>query len=259
MKKYILFLIFSCFLYAEQGSFSFALSNMMMDYREYDDSGTLLDREKTNMLLGIDLSYKSIVECDNEMCSDVTFFLSAYSGDSDYTGSLISSSLGYGSYTSTTFNALYDVGVEYKNKHNLRYFNFIYGIGIGFHSWYRELSDSQNELYSWFYLMPEIGVSKDIFSDMNLGINMKYKYGLSPTMKLNLISQEFKLGGAEVVDIEIPLIYRLNNQVDIYTSYTYSHQSIDKSDEIIIDAYKYWEPRSSTNDHYLKLGVTIKY
>ncbi|WP_304545466.1 hypothetical protein [Sulfurimonas microaerophilic] len=246
-------------LYAGSGSYSISLVNMEMDYREYDENGLILDSEQSNAILGFELGYDLDLSCSAYGCSNLGFRFSGITGRSDYVGSYIDSGLPYGSLQSTTFNILYDLSVDYTLKKEFSAIDLIYGAGVGYHAWYRELSSTQNELYSWFYVTPVVGISKEVIDNFNIGLIAKYKYGIAPTMIANTISDEFKLGSANTFELSIPVEYSYTDEVNFCIEYVYSRQVIDKSNEITVGTYRYWEPDSTTNDKYIKIGAIIKY
>jgi hypothetical protein len=230
-----------------------------MDYREYDEYGQILDSEQSDSLKGAELSYERDLECDEQSCSKVKLSFLGIQGDTDYIGAYLGSGLPYGSVRSTTKNKIYDLNIEGSKVLNFEVANIVYGIGLGYHSWYREASSFQNELYSWFYIAPKIGISKDFFDDFNIGASIQYKYALKPKMKANTISSEFKLGGVDTIEVSIPIAYTLDQNIDFFAEYTYAIQKIKKSDDVFQAPYIYYEPKSTDKQNYLKVGISFKY
>jgi hypothetical protein len=261
VKKFLfgmLLLAFASFLNAKD-TYSIAFVNLDMDYREYDEYGQIFDSEQSDSLKGAELSYERDLECDEQSCSKVKLSFLGIQGDTDYIGAYLGSGLPYGSLRSTTKNKIYDLNIEGSKVLNFEVANIVYGIGLGYHSWYRELSSYQNERYTWFYVAPIIGVSKDIIKGLNIAASIQYKYGLRPKMVANAITNEFKLGGVNTLQINIPVRYELNEYIDIFTEYVYVNQKIKKSDLVLQSGYFFYEPKSTDNQNYLKVGISFKY
>lgn len=241
------------------GTYSLAFVNMDMDYTEYNDNGVTLDSERSSSIYGFEMEYGFDIACEDEDCSDLKFNALVLQGKTEYVGSYLGSGLPYGSVVSKTSNELYDLSLDWTQTKQLDHFNITYGIGIGYHVWYRELSSTQNELYHWFYLTPIIALSAEVIEDISVETELKYKHGLRPKMEANSIAEEFQLGKADTFEVSIPVSYHYSEEINFFVSYVYSRQMIDKSNEIIIGSYKYLEPDSTTNDNYFKFGITFKY
>jgi hypothetical protein len=262
MKKIFLkvFWIATCISSLSAGAtYSLAFVNMDMDYTEYDDHGEILDSERSSSIYGFEMEYGFALACEDEDCSDLKFNALVLQGKTEYIGSLLGSGQPYGSVVSKTTNQLYDLSLDWTQMKQIDSFHIRYGVGIGYHVWYRELSSTQNELYHWFYLTPIIALSTEVFKGVSVETEVKYKHGLSPKMEANTIADEFQLGKADTLEVNIPITYHYSDEVDFFVSYVYSRQMIDKSNEIIIGTYRYWEPDSTTNDNYFKLGITFNY
>lgn len=240
-------------------TYSLSLVNMEMDYREYNDNGQILDSEQSSSILGFELGYGIDIESSEDRTSNVEFKALVLHGDTDYIGSYLGSGQPYGSVKSTTSNLLYDLSLDWTQKDLLKGFGITYGMGVGYHSWYRELSSTQNELYHWFYITPIFGLSAEISEKLNIVALLKYKIGMSPKMEANTIAGEFRLGSADTFEINVPITYSYDEQIDLFATYVYSRQTIKKSNYIQQGSYIYWEPDSTTNDNYLKIGVSFKY
>ncbi|MDH4944557.1 hypothetical protein [Sulfurimonas sp. C5] len=240
-------------------TYSAAFVNMDMDYREYDDNGQILDSEQSNSVTGFELGFGMDLECDDDGCPNLDFKALVLKGNTDYTGAYIGSGLPYGSVKSTTSNLIYDLSLDYTQTDKVNGFGVTYGLGLGYHSWYRELSSLQNERYYWFYITPVLGFSTEITKNLKIATQFKYKYALRPKMKANLISEEFKLGKTDTIEVTIPVTYSYSEQTEFFVAYTYSKQTIKKSDLVPQGGYLYYEPKSKTNDNYFKVGISFKY
>ncbi len=254
----ILFL--SVHLFAQE-SISVALANMSMNYTESDDSGNFLDSEKSNGLSGFEVSYTNERPSMIEKREKIVFNFSSFSGQTDYDGFYISTGE---AVQSKTFNRMYDVGCDYTQGVYVDIFDLRYGVGAGYHQWYRELSVYQNETYYWFYLTPIIEVSSKISDVLQIGISGKYKYTINPIMEANTIDEQFKLGYTDSLELSVQLDYSINENIELFAQGTTLRQKIGKSNYVsgYIDGVYYTtihEPKSTDYRNYIKVGVRYKY
>lgn len=256
---------------AKAGEFSISTSlvGMSMDYREYDRESAILDSEKSDLheMYGSELRFAY-----NEKQTQKSFFelgvnLQTVGGNTEYVGSLLGSKLGYGSYVGSTYNFIYDVSFDYIYNYAFENgFMIKAGMALGYRSWRRELSASQIELYTWYSLRPQLGLSY-VVDKTQLSFLVEYQHGFETKMDI-LQNREnprksLDLGYANIVKISLPLTYSLSPSLDIFTSYVYEHQKIGASNSVkyIVDGatHDVYEPKSSANNHYLKLGATLKF
>jgi len=251
-------------------SISAAFVGMSMDYREYDDNGNILDSEISvdgELIKGgeISLAYTKVLE-DNDYAL-IALNINYLYGETEYKGSLLNSGLGYGSYVGRTNNDVLDIEAEYRFVDT--YSNGIdltYGLGIGYRSWRRELSASQVEVYKWYSLRPKFGVGYQV-SSLHFGGLLEYQYGLSPQMDILANAENpdttVDLGSGNIIEFTLPVSYTINEQLDIFFEYVYQYQTIDKSNavEYILDGVTeyIYEPDSTANNQYIKLGATFKF
>ena len=254
----VLFLLFfSSALFAD--SLAVSSTSMSMSYAEYSPSDELLDTERSKSLVGVEFDYSFDFLCGYDRCSFFNVHIGSFGGQTDYVGSLLGSGSGYGSFRSTTFNLLYDLDSELLHNQKFSFLDLYYGAGLGYHFWYRELSPTQIEEYSWFYVSGIVGLEKTLLQELSIGCFMRYKYGLNPIMTTNFISEPFKLGSANNFEVSVPLAYSLSERLDMLFTYTYVRQNIAKSNEIVKGSYVYYEPKSISNDNYFKFGMRFKY
>jgi len=227
---------------------------MKMDYKEYGRSGTLLDSEKSAFsdILGSELKYRYFVEERSFVEASVL----GVGGTTDYVGSLIGSGLGYGSYTSTTSNTVWDLALSYNRVNETMFpnINVLGGLGMGYRYWERELSSSQKELYTWYSLRARVGLLYTM-QDVTFAFMGEYQYGIDPTMTASNISGDFKLGAADIIELSLPIHYRINEKFDLSCAYVWSRQKIRESNVVS----GYYEPDSTAYNQYLKLGIVFKY
>jgi len=264
-------LFFSSLTFAENEKYrlSAALVGMNMDYREYDDAGTLLDSEKSSFseLSGVDFNFAVIMAHEKENFSEINVNFMILGGNTQYVGSLLDSGEGYGSYIGRTANSVSDFSVDYKYINRVSdNFALNYGVGLGYRSWERALSTTQIEVYAWYSLRPMIGAT---YSDskFSLGLIAEYQYGFDTTMALLSNSENAEksvtLGSANIFELSIPVNYSVSDQVDIFAEYIYQQQIIEKSNVIdyTIDGtvHPILEPASTANNQYLKFGLAFKF
>jgi len=251
-------------------SISAAFVGMSMDYREYDDNGNILDSEISvdgALIKGgeISLAYTKVLE-DNDYAL-IALNINYLYGATEYKGSLLDSGLGYGSYVGRTNNDVLDMEVEYKFMDTFENgIELIYGVGVGYSSWRRELSALQVEVYKWYSIRPKFGMGY-LVDNLYFGAILEYQYGLSPQMDILANSENpnttVDLGSANIFEITLPISYVLNEKFDIYFEYVYQYQMIEKSNTVpyIINGVTkgILEPASTANNNYLKLGATFKF
>ena len=259
MKLLVIVLLFAITALYGSNSYSVALVNMGMNYTERDDSGNFLDSEKANSILGYELRYDFDTGCNSDICSNLELRFLGLNGKSDYKGFYLVSH--EPTPPTTTSNTIYDMSMDYSYIKPFSIFELLYGVGFGYHFWYRELSSIQNETYSWFYITPIVGMNVNLIHNLQLGIHLKYKYGIDPTMEANLINGSFYLGGADTLECTIPMRYTINKKVDVFIDFVVLKQSIEKSNYLIDRNYNspVYEPSSTDYQQYIKIGATIKY
>ena len=245
---------------------SFAFVGMVMDYREYSNDGTILDSEKStlNEILGLDLGLGFLLDETRNDYSYLDFHLMRLGGETDYKGSLHGSNAGYGSYISTTLNAVIDTDVTYM-YHNILSdsLEISCGLGLGYRYWERQLSVSQIELYEWFSLRPKVGVMYSLSHELRFALDLEYQYGINPTMSESYYGLDFDLGAADILKVSVPVTYRYSSTMDFFAEGVYERQEIEISDiktivenGIVTNSH---EPDSTSNNIYLKLGFIYKY
>lgn len=160
-----------------------------------------------------------------------------------------------GTVVQTNVNSIVDFDVNYAQNYIVdKNIELKYGIGMGYRSWRRELFAWQVETYKWFSLRPMLGAKFAINKDLDIGLALEYQYGINPVMDESTHG-EFKLGGADIIEVSLPIKYRYNDNIKLLIEYVYQEQTIKKSN--IVDGY--YEPESTANNQYLKLGVAFKF
>ena len=267
MKKInllLLLLLIGTSVYAKNSEItsSVSLVGMSMDYKEYDNGGTLRDSEKSSFtdLAGVEMNVGYIFSNDSSAYNQINLNLMVLGGATDYIGALLNSNDPYGSVVGTTINRVIDTDISYKRTNSFaNNFEFNYGLGLGYRLWERSLSASQVETYKWFSLRPMIGINYAVHSKLNIGLALEYQYGINPTMSASNPNLNFTLGGADIFEISVPIHYKLSERWDIFTEYVYQLQKISKSGIEYDGVTRYYEPDSTANNQFLKLGTGFKF
>jgi len=257
----LILILLSTTLFAKDKEYQLSLSavGMSMDYSEYLDNGELYNTEKSalNDILGLELKLKMITKLEDEKYSEVGVSLMSVEGKTQYTGGIIGSGLGYGSYVGTTYNSILDMKIVYQHRQILKNnLEFTYGIGFGYREWSRALSSTQIEIYSWFSLRPKVGLLYR-YKDFSVAPSLEYQYGIFPEMSFDMNGRAIilNLGGANISKFTLPLKYKYSRKLNIFIEYQYERQIIDESN--IVDGWL--EPRSEAYNQYIKFGAEFKF
>ena len=258
MNKYIFlfFLLIATNIFAKDTPFtsSVSLVSMGMDYSEYDQNGNILDSENSSYLElgGVEVSLGYTIKEDLSSSSEITFSLMILAGDTTYKGSYVGSGLGYGSVVNTTLNTIVDKDISYKYSRLLSdEIEISYGIGLGHRYWERVLSKSQVEEYTWYSIRPMFGISTINNDKLNLGMFIEYQYGFDTKMSASDLQLDFKLGGADILEVSFPVSYNYSQDVDFFFEATVQKQMIEESP---VNS-GYYEPESTAYNSYLKVGI----
>jgi hypothetical protein len=241
---------------------SIALVGQSMDYREYNKAGVLVDSEKSGFseMSGAEFNFAFLFDKQSGSYSQIDINFLGLSGNTDYVGSLLNSGQSYGSYVGRTSNYIADVDMTYRSYYALSdVLKVHYGLGLGYYMWERSLSASQVELYDWFYIKPTVGMSLEITNNLNIGLNLAYKYAINPAMSATNPSLDFTLGGVNTFEASVPLTYTFSNAFDMFVVYEFQQQEIKASGTEHYDGANYYEPDSTAKNQYLKVGMTFKY
>ena len=260
-KFFLLLLVITSSLWAQErvSSFYFSLVGMNMDYREYDMSGDILDSESSSYsdMIGYDLGYKYYLLFEGDDYSVIDVNVLYNSGSSRYVGAYLSGG-GYGSVVSNTSNDIVDFALSYERYKTVDAATFLYGMGVGYKSWLRRLSSSQEELYYWFYLKAILGVKYNISKVTYVELKGYYNYALNPALDTNF-GVNFDLGKTDIAGGQISLGYDYSKNVELFTSYVYEKQQIAASEIKWVGTSAYYEPDSTAQNQYIKFGISLNY
>lgn len=261
---YIFFIFTVTNISAKENTFISSISfvGMSMDYREYNLNGEILDSEESSYLdmSGLEMTLGYIVSKNISSSSEVKFDFMILSGETKYIGSYLGSSLPYGSVISTTKNTIIDTDISYRRSNRFNNnLELYYGIGLGYREWERALSASQVEVYSWYSIRPVIGISARIKEKFNLGISLEYQYGLDTKMRSSNPRLDFTLGGADIFEVSVPLSYKYKDNIELFFEATLQKQIIIESDVKYVGGDGYYEPESTANNSYLKVGAVYRF
>ena len=241
---------------------SVGLSTVKIDYSERSTRGVLLDDEKSDFFGktgGARFEYKAGLTTDKSGTLSIGARYDVSRGDSDYTGSLIGSAQGYGSYKSTTLNTIHDLSLWLDDTRRYELLNFGLYAGLGYRFWSRELSSSQKEDYKWPYWKVGAHFDADLTSNLNIGFGGEYKGAFSPKMKAygssSPVSATFNLGKTNGYSFYVPVRYKITKNIFSKLEYTYDYWKIGYSNEIS----GFYEPDSKTKNQILTLSVGYKW
>lgn len=247
--------LFTCNAFAEENNLKYSLSlvSMSMDYNENQD-GTWLDGETATLgkIYGYDMSFGYLFNRDERSVDEIYLDVMSLSGNTAYDGYIRNT---WTPLKGTTSNFFADASMGYKHTMRLdNRFDCFMGIALGYHAWDRKLSSYQEELYEWKSIRPSIGASVNI-EKLNLGVSLEYQYGFDTIMHASDTGDTYKLGGADVVKIGFPIRYNYAQNLEFFTQYTYTSQTIKHSN--VVNGLL--EPDSTNNQNYLQIGATFKF
>jgi len=234
---------------------------MNMDYKEYDNSGKLIDSEKSSYaeMVGFETLLEYRFDKSKKSYSQIDCDLMLLGGETTYKGSYLNSTLPYGSVVSDTKNIVIDVSMSYKHTTVLNMSKFTYGLGIGYHYWDRILSSTQTEIYTWYSVRPMIGFGYMFQKDLSLAVNVEYQYGFNTLMSATNPNLDFVLGGVNTLNLSIPIIYKYDKNLDVFFEAVFQTQTIQKSGVEYDGTSGYYEPDSTSYNNYIKLGIAFKF
>jgi len=241
---------------------SFSLVTMHMDYREYANNGEILDSEQSNFteLNGFYTDFAFYIDERETEASKIVFTFLALSGTTDYVGSYLGSTSGYGSLKSETINYIYDLSLAFEEEFYIDdEIQVQGGAALGYYFWNRELSVYQIEEYEWFSTRFYGKLSYLINNKFILKTSLAYHYALNPTMSVVDPAITFNLGSVNVLKTKLQASYILNEKIDFTLGYTYEYQVIEASDIEVYNGGVYYEPDSTSKNQYLEFGVRFKY
>lgn len=264
--------------------FEFGAKTTIYDYTERDENHNILDTEESKLfgIGGIYASYdyklKEINKAEGSIAHYLNLYASATAGDTDYTGSLLGSGHGFGSYTSTTTNTFYELQANIKRVQfydtSSRYIMF----GLGYKEWKRELSKSQIETYTYKFAQIAVGGEKIIYDDISIGIDLTAQLAFNPEMQANFsegsqtnaINETFKLGTSYSYKVAVPLTIPLTKDLALVTKAEYEFTSYGKSDDVTVSNYykpgsipisgpdqSFYEPASQQKNWHLYAGLQL--
>lgn len=245
---------------------NFEYQRTAFDYREYLSDRTLFNTEKTDGFNGFGVEAKAKIW--DGLLGNANYAGLRYErsyGDTDYVGSYLGSSGGYGSVTSTTYNEIEDISLRLTEEYLGETYDLSLGIGGGYRSWKRELSSIQLETYKWWYWSLDVGAGYHFNKNISLGIAYAYKKASSPKMDAEFDSypfMSFDLGGVQGYSLSFPLVYTIDKDVALYAEYKREYFEIIHSNTLTIlhlgTLYNVSEPDSTTTIDKFTFGIRFK-
>jgi len=275
--------------------FDFGAKTSFYNYTERDDNDQILDTEKSNLfdIGGVYGSYDyKLKEIDTEYGS-IAHYLNLYAsvtaGDTDYTGSLLGSNEGFGSYTSTTANTFYDYQINLKRVQFFDTSSRYILVGFGYKEWERELSTSQVETYKYKFIQLAVGGETRVYKDISLGIDITAQYGFNAemdasfsggsyqekgtnkTVQSNPLNETFNLGDVYSYKVAAPLVIPIDEGLSFTTKLEYEFTSYGKSEIVTVPNYyqagftptgqgtsqSFYEPASQQKNWHLYAGLQL--
>ena len=239
--------------------YGISILGMKMDYREYSEQNQLLDSEESNFndILGAEFIYRYFLNPNSNI--DVKFL--GVEGNTKYTGSYVGTGNAYGSLVSSTKNKIYDIALGYnlKKASTFHSISMLGGLGVGYRYWYRELSSTQAEEYSWYSIRGNLGMEYD-HKDFSASVLIEYQYGIKPIMQATGFKDDFKLASANIIKLSVPLRYNVYKNLDLTCAYIFERQDIKESNVVYDNSLNgYVEPDSTAYNQYIKIGMLLKY
>jgi hypothetical protein len=258
MKKLAIGMLLMCAaLYAQSSIWNVSYTGLKMDYREYDRSNSILDSEKSDSLgiSGIETSLETTLSTRGTSRTSVVMGYLMMQGETQYVGSILGSGNPYGSLVSKTQNTIYQPEMYLKQSWIDSRSEVYIGLGGGYRFWERELPATQIEDYAWYYWKANVGAVYNLRNHLSIGAEASYTKAFSPKMTSSSPALEFTLHNVYSYGLSIPIVYRVNNRIGLRLESRFEKINIDDSDA----NSGYYEPRSTTNNIYTKLGVDFHF
>lgn len=236
------------------------ITSVNIDYMEKDGS-TNLDSEKASLgkVNGFELSLRG----GNFDAGKVSFINSldfSYNvGNTDYKGSYQGGT--YGDVTATTKNKLYDLAYRLGGTVPLSQQAALGAtIGVGTRYWDRSLADGNDEGYYWNYW--NIGAKADYWFNPKtaLSATAEYQGAGNPKMHASNTGNTYNLGSTNGYKLGLHATYKITAHVSAEADYIYDVWHIGKSNTVE-DWYgnAWYEPKSTTRNQYIKMGLAYRF
>ena len=200
----------------------------------------------------------------------INIYASVEYGDTDYTGSILGSSQGYGSVTSTTANSFYELQTNLKRVCSYEKSSSYILLGLGYKEWERELSRSQIETYYYFFAQTAVGGDIKIYNAWVLGLDLTAQLAFNPRMDADFssngqgLNETFNLGTTYTYKLAVPLTIPINEQLSFVTKAEYEFTSIGRSNTVLVlnfpnpgDTNSFLEPDSQQKNWHLYAGFQL--
>lgn len=235
-----------------------AYQNTFFDYREYDMSGTILDSEKAKDLQGYKMRLKGKYANGIFAKSTASYIELSYdhsAGETEYVGAYLSGG-SYGSVVSTTNNTIDKYSFMLMEEYSNSDYSLYVGVGAGHREWERELSRYQSETYKWFFMSAQIGTRVYLNKEFSFGLSVQYNKAINPKMDATTTGypfMSFDLGGVKGYEIALPIAYRVNKNLELYSQYEREYFKIAYSN--VVNGF--YEPDSTTKNNKVSVGLRL--
>lgn len=278
-KFIFIFLLLITHLIAQDNLVEFGIKTTAFSYTERDDNDQILNTEESTFFQvggvygSIDLKFESYDKPDYHVDYYLDLYTSIEYGNTDYTGSALFNSQGYGSLTSRTFNHFYEFQSNIKRVITSKEHTHFILLGLGYKEWQRKLSSKQIENYNFVFAHIGIGGNINIYQNYLLGLEMSTYLAFNPSMEADFVSasgqglhESFKLGTTYGYRVGVPFTIPIDKRLSFKTKLEYEFESIGKSNKILVpnfpntgDSFSFLEPKSQQKNWHLYAGLLFTF
>lgn len=260
MRSFLILLGTAPVLFAAPYTLELGLKTILFDYTETSGS-EVLDTENSDFgkVAGGYARASAIILQEESYEDAVEFYGMHTAGTTRYVGSLIGSDEGYGSFRSTTDNTYDEIQFNYARRYTTTTsFSQLVKLGLGYYEWERALSESQIEIYHWYFAQLTIGVDKRFQSGWSAGLEVTGRYAFDQKMDADLpgnTNATFDLGNVYTFKANLPLSFPINDSLSLVTGAEVEYTEIGKSN--VINGF--FEPDSEQTNWHLYLGGKLRF
>lgn len=227
-------------------------------YRKYSEEVDRGKSDELGWLYGIQLGYDLIRSQYFYFGSDLTTFW----GDSRYRGSLKNlQTKEVCSFHSVTQNFLIDWESRIGYTYYANGYKIVPHLIFGYYYWDREASNTSvgyDEIYSWLYY----GLGGQFYCRTSprckFGFRVKVLYMQNANItvrKLFAFPVAAKLGNRLQYEVQIPIVYRITNQIDMSLVINGAYRQIGASQKQRVGSYTFHEPGSTVQELGFQLQI----
>lgn len=243
----LLVLLFGVNSYATSSGLSMYGSAVVMstDFTGYNDNGSVYETDKADItdLNGYELGVVYTYLKDSSSYNEIKYNILLINGKSLHKSTM-------------TSNTFLDTDISYRHTEVYKkLYEVHYGIALGYHRWHRAITTSIVEDFEWFSVRPTLGVGLNATKNIYVGLLVEYQIGFDATMKSSSPELTFMLGGADVLELSLPLKYSYDKNIDFFVEGVYQEQRIVQSN--VNNNLR--EPDSKAYSALVKAGMAFKF